>query len=624
MKKWEKEILQKQTNSEQQVIYRLRDSYQFALEAVKEKIQVLQAKDQTQAVIYQLKYQRALQKELEDIYSKMSSNWYSDINSYLQDCYEDSFYSTMYALHQEGIPIVIPFNQQEMAQIAARSDYMGFRLSQRLYSNVAEQARVSRQEITKGIAMNSSYADIARSVSKRSEASLYQAVRITRTEGHRIHEEVKFKTINQVKDNGADVVKQWDASIDRRTRRSHAALDGQLREIDQPFKSPLNGHTTMYPGGFGIAGEDINCRCVVLQRARWALDKSEVEKYVGNLDGMTESQLQELADKLGVSRSELIKKSNGVIESDGSINHRIKAQNYNQFKKKYQKKAETKKVQLQSQLDVAQQEYNAILSKYKSKDDLLLNGDVNDLAKAGTLQKQISDLQKQLGITPATPKATPAPAQKAVSGHDALMKNAVRFDNSRDADDYHRDKNFIQSRWDKDLTENERDGIRTYTSNFYTDMNRALRTDSYPGLSRISRVRKAIDNATSGLEKTLLAEDTVVYRGMGGADAFAAWTGIPIDQLKDPSVQQRLIGRKLTEKAFMSTGTTAGSAWMGIQLEIYLPKGTQAMYVDPISHYQGEYEILVQRNSTFEVKRIDTDANGYIKKVVLVLVEQLH
>ena len=627
MKKWEKEILQKQINDEQSTIYRLQDSYKFALEGVKEKIQVLQAKEQTQSVIYQLKYQKALQKELEDIYTKMSQNWYQTIDEYLKDCYEDSFYSTMYGLHQQGIPVVIPFDQKEAVQIAAQSDYQGIKLSEKLYSNAVETARISRQEITKGIAMNSSYADIARAVEKRSEASINQAYRITRTESHRIQNEVKYKTIDKVKsEKGADIVKQWDSTIDKRTRPSHAALDGQLREIDQPFKSPLNGHTAMYPGGFGIASEDINCRCVVLQRARWALDESEVEKVVGDVDGMTDAQLDELAKKLGVSKDELIKKSNGIIENDGSINHRIEAKNYNQFKKKYQKKAETKKVQLQSQLDVAQQEYNSIMSKYKSKDDLLLNGDVNDLAKAGTLQKQISDLQNQLGITPAAPKpaATPTPAKKAVSNHDALMKNAKRFDNGWDADKYHTKKNFVQDRWDNDLTANERDGIVTYTGSSYWDMNNALRTDSYSSLNRISRIKKAIDNATSGLEKTLLAEDTVVFRGMGGADALSKWTGIPIDKLKDVSTQQSLIGTRLTEKAFMSTGTNAGSAWSGIQLEVYLPKGSQAMYVDPISLHRGEYEILVQRNSTFEVQRIDTEPNGYIKKLVLVLVEQSH
>ena len=32
----------------------------------------------------------------------------------------------------------------------------------------------------------------------------------------------------------------------------------------------------MHPSGFGIASEDIHCRCALLQRAKWALDEKEL------------------------------------------------------------------------------------------------------------------------------------------------------------------------------------------------------------------------------------------------------------------------------------------------------------------------------------------------------------
>ena len=618
MKKWEKEILQKQIDDEKQVLYRLQDTYQYAIQSVKDKIAVLQAKDQTQSVIYQLKYQKVLQNELENIYSKMTANWYTTIDAYLKDCHDNSFYSTMYALHKEGIPAIIPIDQEQIAQMAAQSDYEGIKLSQKMYNNAVETARVSRQEITKGLAMNSSYADIARAVSKRSEASLKQAYRITRTESHRIQNEVKYKTIDKVKgEKGADIVKQWDATLDGRTRRSHASLDGQLREVEQPFKSPLTGHTAMYPGGFGIASEDINCRCVILQRARWALDQSELEKAVGNLDGLTDNEIEQLANKLGVSKDELIKKSNGVIESDGSINHRIEAKNYNQFKKKYQQKAAVKQKQLQAQLDILEQEKKDFLAGF-TEDEVALFADEQELKQLESYNKKIANLKSQLGITPAAP----TPAKPAPLDHDALMKNAVRFTDKVAADNYHTPMNFVRDRWNNDLTANERDAIIAYTGSDYWTMNKTLRSDGYAKLNRISRLKKTIDNATSGLEKTHIAEDALVYRGMGGADAFSAWTGIPKNELNNSAKLQSLIGKRLTEKAFMSTSPT--EPWSGIQLEVYLPKGAQAMYVEPITQNKYEYEILVQRNSTFEVKGYRTDSNGFIKTLVLVLVEQTH
>lgn len=32
----------------------------------------------------------------------------------------------------------------------------------------------------------------------------------------------------------------------------------------------------MHPSGFGIASEDIHCRCALLQRVKWALDEKEL------------------------------------------------------------------------------------------------------------------------------------------------------------------------------------------------------------------------------------------------------------------------------------------------------------------------------------------------------------
>lgn len=74
-------------------------------------------------------------------------------------------------------------------------------------------------------------------------------------------------------------------TLDKKTRKAHRLLDGQIRELDNPFK--IYGHKAIYPSNFGIPSLDINCRCAVLQRARWALDQDELEtlkeraKYYG-------------------------------------------------------------------------------------------------------------------------------------------------------------------------------------------------------------------------------------------------------------------------------------------------------------------------------------------------------
>ena len=49
-------------------------------------------------------------------------------------------------------------------------------------------------------------------------------------------------------------------------------MDGQIRELDDTFSNGLQ-----YPGDpDGPAGEVINCRCALLQRAKWVLNQSEL------------------------------------------------------------------------------------------------------------------------------------------------------------------------------------------------------------------------------------------------------------------------------------------------------------------------------------------------------------
>ena len=87
--------------------------------------------------------------------------------------------------------------------------------------------------------------------------------------------------MTRAKANGANVVKQWDSTIDKKVRETHAKLDGQVRELEESFE--VDGKKAMYPHDFGIASEDINCRCSVLERARWAIE--EDNPLSKNIDG---------------------------------------------------------------------------------------------------------------------------------------------------------------------------------------------------------------------------------------------------------------------------------------------------------------------------------------------------
>lgn len=91
------------------------------------------------------------------------------------------------------------------------------------------------------------------------EASRSRADMIVLTETTRAS---NFGSLEGIRQAGIDF-KEWLATGDDHTRATHAAMDGQEQPTEQPFVSP-SGAVALYPGGFGVGAEDINCRCAVL------------------------------------------------------------------------------------------------------------------------------------------------------------------------------------------------------------------------------------------------------------------------------------------------------------------------------------------------------------------------
>ena len=223
--------------------------------------------------VYQRQYQEALHKQVSDILDQMQAREFSSISDYLNTCYEDGFIGTLYDLQGQGIPLVMPINQESMV----RAVQLDSKISKGLYSRLGEDVGMLKKkiasEVSRGIATGANYRQIAKQLELKSNIGYNNAVRIARTEGHRIQVQAGMDACYKAQEMGADVVKQWDATLDSSTRESHQAVDGQIREIDEKFSNGL-----MFPGDpSGGAAEVINCRCALLQRARWALDEDELE-----------------------------------------------------------------------------------------------------------------------------------------------------------------------------------------------------------------------------------------------------------------------------------------------------------------------------------------------------------
>ena len=280
MNKRQKAVQQSLLKDELAVIKELEKSYKKAIADIDSVITHLLARKDTenlQAIIYQVKYQRALKKELEGLLKELHDNNYKTIDEYLKGCYENAHIGTLFDLQGQGVPLMLPLDQEQMISAITLNSKISAPLYNHLGYNIEFLKVEIMREISRGIAQSLSYQEMARNLKNTTNVDYNKSLRIAKTEGHRIQCESAFNVQVRAKTKGAEVMKQWDSTLDSRTRPSHQKVDGELVEVEEPFSNGL-----MYPGDpNGMAKEVINCRCALLQRAKWALTDEEFTKMNG-------------------------------------------------------------------------------------------------------------------------------------------------------------------------------------------------------------------------------------------------------------------------------------------------------------------------------------------------------
>lgn len=328
MKKYEKEAAQSELNNEKAVLKKLKQNYRDSLNEINKRIEILLARDDADMahVIYQVDYQRALKRQVEAILDNLQNNEFETISEYLTQSYDEGFLGTLYALQEQGVPFAFPINQELVAAAIQHETMLTSSLYVELGLSVKQLQKEIAAEISRGVTSQLGYSDIARNIANRSQIPLNKAMTIARTEAHRIRETAASHVQDKAVRAGADVVKIWDAALDGKTRPHHRQLDGQIREVDEPFE--VDGLKAMYPGQFGRPEEDINCRCRSRCEARWALNDNDT-KMLGDVSEMDDKTKKEIADKLGIPVDELAQYSDQIVP--------IKAKNYEDFKQQYKK-----------------------------------------------------------------------------------------------------------------------------------------------------------------------------------------------------------------------------------------------------------------------------------------------
>lgn len=306
MNKWEREITKHQLEDEKRTIAELKAVYSKAREDLKARIEELGVRyDETglESVIYQKKYQEAIKSQVDGALNQLLTKEYTTIDDFLKDSYNNGFVGNMYLLHQQKIPLAIPIDNKSVVKALqtdsklSRRYYKGNPLRNRVNENVDLLKTRVRSNLSRGIAQGQSWGDIAVNIasgmSSPMRRALNDSIRIARTEGHRVQQQGFLDAGFEAIKNGADVLKQWDATLDGRTRDEHREVDGTIIKWDEEFD--VGGEKMEAPSVGGSARNVCNCRCCLLQRAKWALDEDELET------------LQERADYFELDKSEQFK-----------------------------------------------------------------------------------------------------------------------------------------------------------------------------------------------------------------------------------------------------------------------------------------------------------------------------
>ena len=288
MDKRQTELEKLMLDYEKECLKDLQKTYTEALADVKRKLKGLLGSEQTQSIVYQVQFQEQLQSQIENALNLLKNGSITSVSDFLNKTYEDSYLGTIYSIQGQGIPINIGMDHKQIAKTINRRTNT-FNFSENIYKNIDELGIKYKSQMTRGIANGFTYSKIAKQLALESEANYRQAIRIVRTEGGRVKSEAKLESMKAAKDEGADIVKQWDATFDGKTRAEHRYLDGQIREIDEPF-TDSQGREAQAPHKFGIASMDINCRCIVVERARWALEGEEMPNKVDNAGELVEGK----------------------------------------------------------------------------------------------------------------------------------------------------------------------------------------------------------------------------------------------------------------------------------------------------------------------------------------------
>ena len=157
--------------------------------------------------------------------------------------------------------------------------------------------------VAKGIIKGAPLGKIATELAKEMPNRNYSMVRThARTMLTSAQNQGRLTRFEEAQDKGLKMKKQWFATLDEKTRYTHRELDGQLQDLDKPFK--VEGYEIMMPADPHAHPSLVyNCRCTM---------NSFIEKYPPKYTTRRDNQTKQLIDHMTYNEWVKWKESQGV------------------------------------------------------------------------------------------------------------------------------------------------------------------------------------------------------------------------------------------------------------------------------------------------------------------------
>jgi hypothetical protein len=237
--------------------------YSIALKGIKAYFAELYSKHGELTYTEMQKYNRmkALEGQLKEQIRTLSGKNAKVLKTTLAEIFQHAFYTTAFTMESESqMLLAYSLLRPETIEAAVQNPVAGLTLNETLEKNRDALIIAVKAEITQGLIAGVSYKEMSKRLTNVFEGDVQKAVRVSQTESHRLHQVGRFKSLQHAQAKGIQLKKRWISTLDSKTRDRHRDLDGQIVDLDAPFK--YRGVEGMYPGEMSGGGsQNINCRC---------------------------------------------------------------------------------------------------------------------------------------------------------------------------------------------------------------------------------------------------------------------------------------------------------------------------------------------------------------------------